>query len=75
MAQLEAQQRALNQVRMRWESARRIQPGEITFWNGASRDAYEIGVGMAFIASRAIDDALAAARVHTRTALESVRSR
>jgi hypothetical protein len=70
---LEAQHRALAVIRSRWDVARRIAPGQSTFWSGAARVGYESGVTLAHAQARVATDALAAALAHTRAAIGSVR--
>ena len=70
---LEAQHRLIAGIRSRWDVARRIPPGSSTFWSGAARAGYELGVGEVHASALRASDALAAALAHTRTALQSVR--
>jgi hypothetical protein len=72
-AALEAQHRWLAGIRSRWDVARRIGPGQSTFWNGAARRGYESGVAVAHGQARIATDALASALSHTRAAIASVR--
>jgi hypothetical protein len=73
-AALEAQHSCLAGIRSRWDVARRIAPGQSTFWAGAARSGYEAGVALAHGQARIATDALSAAISHTRAALDSVRA-
>jgi hypothetical protein len=73
-AALEAQHHCLAGIRSRWDVARRIAPGQSTFWAGAARTGYEAGVTLAHGQARIATDALTAAISHTRAALDSVRA-
>ena len=73
LAALEAQHRLLAGIRSRWDVARRVAPGQSTFWTGATRGAYEAGVALAHGQARIATEALASALSHTRGAIDSVR--
>lgn len=72
-AALDAQHRWLAGLRSRWDVARRIAPAQSTFWTGAARAGYELGVVLAHEQARVSTDALSAAIAHTRAAIASVR--
>ncbi len=74
VAALEAQHRRLAGIRSRWDVARRIAPGQSTFWTGPARAGYEAGVALAHGQARIATDAMASALSHTRGAIDSVRA-
>ena len=71
---LEAQHHCLAGIRSRWSVARRIPPGQSTFWAGPARTGYEAGVSLAHAQALMASDALASAISHTRAAIDSVRA-